>query len=95
MWSHDGRELLFAQGGGYQVARVTTDPSFSMATPTPFILKGMSANVLVRRNFDLMPDDRRVVGVVSIAQGAPGPAPSQIQVVINWFEELKRLAPPN
>jgi hypothetical protein len=42
-----------------------------------------------------MPDDRRVVGVVSIAQGAPGPAPSQIQVVINWTEELKRLAPSN
>jgi serine/threonine-protein kinase len=95
MWSHDGRELLFAQGGGYQVARVTTEPSFSLGTPTAFSLKGMSANVLERRNFDLMPDDRRVVGVVSIAQGAPGPAPSQIQVVINWFEELKRLAPSN
>jgi hypothetical protein len=55
----------------------------------------MSANVLERRNFDLMPDDHRIVGVVFIAQGAPGPAPAQIQVVINWFEELKRLAPAN
>jgi hypothetical protein len=45
------------------------------------------------RNFDIMPDGR-IIGVVNAGKTRPSaPAATQIHVVLNWFEELKRLAP--
>jgi len=47
-----------------------------------------------QRNYDLMPDGR-MLGVVSAGQSQPaGPTTPQIQVVLDWFEELKARVPP-
>jgi hypothetical protein len=43
------------------------------------------------RTYDVLPDGKHFVGVVPAGQaqaGAPGMA--QIQVVLNWFEDLKQ-----
>jgi hypothetical protein len=40
------------------------------------------------RNYDVMPDGKHLVMIA-----ASGTAGSEITVVLNWFEELKRLAP--
>ena len=43
---------------------------------------------------EVYPDGKRFVGVVAAGQTQSGaPAAPQIQVVLNWFEELKRLVP--
>jgi hypothetical protein len=39
-------------------------------------------------NYDVTPDGRFVM-----IRTEEGPAPAQINVVLNWFEELKQLAP--
>lgn len=45
-------------------------------------------------SIDGAPDGERIVGVVSADQVASGGTnASKMAVVINWFEELKRLAP--
>ena len=73
---------------------VTTKPSFSFGSPviTPrvFVERGPS----IERPYDVMPDGRFLAVVPagqSTASGAP--AAPQIQVVLNWFEELKRRVP--
>ena len=40
-------------------------------------------------NYDVSPDGERFV----MLQGVEGTRGSQISVVLNWFEELKRLVP--
>jgi eukaryotic-like serine/threonine-protein kinase len=95
MWSPNGQELFV--GGQLEVLRVqrviTTQPSFTLGNPTEQPRPGFIA-LLDARNFDIMPDGR-IIGVVhagetpSSARAAP-----QIQVVLNWFQELKARVPP-
>jgi hypothetical protein len=43
----------------------------------------------VRQNFDVSPDGQRFLMLKSAAASAP----RQLHLVVNWFEELKRLVP--
>ncbi len=51
-----------------------------------FVVTGPFAAVSSALSYDIAPDDQRFV---FIQQGKP----TQINVVLNWFEELKRLVP--
>jgi len=58
--------------------------------PTPFVERGPG----FERNNDITHDGKRFLGVVAAGQIASGtPAAPQIQVVLNWFEELKARVP--
>jgi serine/threonine-protein kinase len=94
-WSPDGKELLYGPAAGSAAAvSVTTRPSFSFGnpviTPRVFIERGPT----VERTYDVMPDGR-FLAVVAAGQNSTTGAPSapQIQVVLNWFEELKTRVP--
>jgi len=45
---------------------------------------------ILEANYDVAPDGRRFL---MIKPGGDEQAPTQINLVLNWFEELKRLAP--
>ena len=95
MWSRDGKELFFVPGPGrFMVVTVRTAPSFTATSPVAVPREFGIANPMTPRTFDIMPDGR-IVGVVAAGQSENGlPAqPQQIQVVLNWFEELKAKAP--
>jgi hypothetical protein len=48
----------------------------------------------LERQHDVMPDGRGLIAAVDVGQSeATAPVVSQLQVVLNWTEELKRLAP--
>jgi hypothetical protein len=47
----------------------------------------------VVRTFDILPDGKRFIGVVPVGQPQPGAAGFQIQVVLNWFEDVKHRVP--
>ena len=69
---------------------ITSRPSFVAGSPrvlleTPFATYG---NNLM--SYDVAPDGQRFLGIRDIN---PEPPANQINVVLNWFEELKRLAP--
>ncbi len=96
LWSPDGKELYYAPGSGLQfgVVSVTTQPSVTFGNlvpvPRPFLMFGPGA----AREYDITPDGKRFVGVVAAGQTQSGaPATPQIQVVLNWFEELKQRVP--
>jgi predicted Ser/Thr protein kinase len=99
LWSRDGRELHSQpQGGLWAVQTVTTQPSFAFSAPVMVSRGGaLGLGPAFQRNYDVMPDGR-MLGVINSAQPpSPGPAAQQIQqqiqVVLNWFEELKARVP--
>ena len=97
LWSPDGMELFVQEISRFVGRRVFTAPSLAFGNPSP--LPNVRLRVIginVERNYDILPDGR-FLGVVGEAeasgrQQAATLAP-QVQVVVNWFEELRRIAP--
>jgi hypothetical protein len=100
VWSPDGTALFFApRTGQLAVAAVTTRPTFGFGNPAevPRRFRGtVDGSALTPRSFDIMPDGR-FIGLYAPQPlaGAAGAASRQpeIHIVLNWFEELKRLVP--
>jgi serine/threonine-protein kinase len=100
VWSRDGRELLFVDpahpdNGRVGFSRVTVDARRGFAVsepervPRPFNVTG--PGIGRPRTYDILPDGR-FVGVMDEGQPGETGAP-RIEVVLNWFEELKTRAP--
>ena len=95
-WSHDGRQLFVGgrQSGALGVQTVITTQPFTLGNPEEQPRPGFITSATdFARMYDVMPDGR-IIGVVAAADTAPTSrnAP-EIHVVVNWTEELKRLAP--
>ena len=96
LWSPDGRELFFYNGGTMWAVPVETEPSFSPLNPKPLF----QGHYVVEQGtpfwpFDIAPDGERFLmrkprGTTSTDDAA---APPELVVVFNWFEELQRLVP--
>ena len=95
MWSPDGKELFYGAGPGQFVAvSVTTRPTFTFGNPVP-VSRFFSDRPAFERDTDITLDGKRFLGVVAAGQNAAAGAPAapQIQVVLNWTEELKARVP--
>jgi len=87
LWSRDGRELFYRNGERMMAVDVTTAPTFRAGTP----------RVLSEGRFLFSPNG--VAGYDVAADGRflmiqplhPDPPTNQIQVVLNWFDELRRI----
>ena len=100
-WSPDGKELFYWIGGNVRmrVVTVTTQPTLAFGNPSPISIPPYWLDTAndVTRQYDVARDGQKFVGI--IVAGAAGsteagaPAASQIQVVLNWFEELKTRVP--
>ncbi len=88
------KELFYVASPNLYVAvSVTTRPTFSFGNPVPVPSPAMRSPRF-ERNTDIMLDGKRFLGVVAAGQTASGAAAApQIQVVLNWFEELKARVP--
>ena len=73
---------------------ITTSPTFAFGTPHEIPRVGLPNQLGVTgpRNFDQLPDGKRILTVMS-GDGTRGQNPPEIQVVLNWFEELKQRVP--
>jgi eukaryotic-like serine/threonine-protein kinase len=92
-WNHNGRELFFRSGSKMMAAEVTTLPTFSVGKPK-LLFEGQYVPVqagLMSTAYDVSPDGQRFLVIKANEQAQ---APAQINVVLNWFEELKQKAPP-
>ena len=94
MWSPDGKELIYSLGPRLAAVPVTTRPTFTFGnqrevTTTRFIGRGP----LSERNHD-MALDGKLLGVVATGPDiASRSGSAQVQVVLNWMEELKQRVP--
>jgi len=101
LWSSDGTQLFYRTGKGatlyVMVVDVETDPTFTRNQPRTLFEAssagpGAFGSTTPTRSYDLAPDGRRFVMIANPAQFEQQPVTS-IHVVLNWFEELKRLVP--
>ncbi len=96
VWSRDGKELFYVPGPGRLAsATVTTQPSFAITPPTLLPPAGLQGPPRVLRNYDVMPDGARFVGITAAGDEDQSEAATgrQLHVVLNWFEELKARVP--
>jgi len=72
---------------------VQTKPTFTLTNPVA-VPRGFGiADPIDPRPYDMM-SDGRIVGLGAVGQALNESAgPAQIQVVLNWFEELRQRAP--
>ena len=90
-WSADGKELFFNSGQGQiSVVSLETKPTVTLGSPmlVTSILPNRSPNFSPRAA-DITADGR-FIGVISPDQTRTGVPTSQIQVVLNWFEDVRR-----
>ena len=89
MWSPKGDELFYRKGDQMMVVAINTQATFSAATPRVLFEGPYEPGLGLRQNYDVTPDGQQFVMV----RAAQGSGQAQINVVLNWFEELKRLVP--
>ena len=91
-WSRNGRELFFRSGSKMMAVEVTAQPTFSAGKPK-VLFEGQYLAVtpgLTGTAFDVSSDGQRFLMVKETERAAPN---AQINVVLNWSEELKRRVP--
>ena len=90
VWSPDGTELFYRSGDRMMVVPIQTDPTFRAGRPE-ILFEGRYVTSRIWRGppyYDISPDGQRFL-MIKAVEGSTG----QINVVLNWFEELKRLVP--
>jgi eukaryotic-like serine/threonine-protein kinase len=94
-WSSDGKQLFYHEPAmnRLMVVDVRTEPSFSFGPPTTLPIEG-TIHPLSQRNYDVAPDGRLLVVLPASARASePERSTQQINVVLNWTEELKQRVP--
>ena len=90
MWSPDGKELFYNSAPAQFVAvSVTTRPTFTFGNPVPLPGLFVDRGPGYERDNDITLDGKRFLTVAAGQTASGAPAAPQIQVVLNWFEELK------
>ena len=91
VWSPDGSELFYRSGNKMMVVTVETEPTLRVGKSEE-LFEGSytvsATNPGFLQYYDISPDGQRFL-MIKEEQTAAG----QINVVLNWFEELKRLVP--
>jgi Tol biopolymer transport system component len=94
MWSPDGKQLFFGPAQGrFVTAEISTQPTFTFGNPVSISRPLIELGPNVQRPYDITPDGK-LLGVISAggSDSASGVA-SRIEVVLNWFDELKQRVP--
>ncbi len=90
-WSRDGRELFYRNGNRLMAVTVQTHAGFQAGTPRLLFEGPYDLGPARTTNYDVTPDGQRFL-MIKLDEQAAGP--SQLNVVLDWFEELRRLASP-
>jgi Tol biopolymer transport system component len=97
VWASDGKELFYIPSyGRFAAVSVQTQPSVTFGNPVEMTTVAFTQSYLSPdvRNYDLMPSGKFVALVDPQEKSRSGTsAGSEIQVVLNWFEELKTRVP--
>jgi eukaryotic-like serine/threonine-protein kinase len=92
LWNRNGRELFYRNGNKMMAVEITLKPSFSPGTPK-VLFEGQYQSLpgISTPNYDVSSDGQRFLMLKADQQDTSA---RQINVVLNWFEELKQRVPP-
>ena len=88
-WSPVGNELFYRDGSHLVAVPVSTDPVLRPGVPLPLFEDRFASSGGDRTNYDVDRDGQRFL-MVSLGNVKE---PTELHLVLNWFEELKRIAP--
>jgi len=93
-WARSGRELFYEASGRIMAVAVQTSGGFSAGNPSVVVQAGGEriAATTPGRYYDVSLDGRRFL-VIRTAAPRGSTDTSRLNIVLNWSEELKRLAP--
>ncbi len=92
VWAPDSRDLFYRNGDKMMAVAIETEPELSVGTPR-LLFEGrfLSGPTWLPRNYDISTDGQRFL-MIKREQDL---VPAELIVILNWFEELKRLVPTN
>jgi eukaryotic-like serine/threonine-protein kinase len=90
VWNPKGGELFYRNGNKMMAVEVTTRGTFSAGKPKALFEGTYVPTPLSFPNYDVSPDGQHFLMLKAAGQQQ---LPDQINVVLNWFEELKQPVP--
>ena len=100
LWSPNGQELIYTGAVSLMAVEVETEPKLKLGKPKT-LFNIVDIGTIPRFGFDISPDGQRFLMVKlmestedeSQAEDPPAETPHKINIVLNWFEELKERVP--
>jgi len=89
VWARNGRELFYRNQDLMMGVAITSEEPFQASRPQPLFESPYDDAGLASRGYDVTPDGRSFIVVRSERESVA----TQVHVILNWFEELKRRAP--
>jgi hypothetical protein len=96
-WAPDGQTLYFLSPTSLMATAISTNPAFTWSTPEPVLDRASYVFLNTARQYDVGSDGSRFLMIKNAESQGDGAAAArpQINVVLNWCEELRRLVPTN
>jgi serine/threonine-protein kinase len=92
LWSLDGTEIFYRTGSHMMSVRVATTPEVKLESPQILFADAYRRSPDGSRQYDLeYPEGKRFL----MLKPAPRDDSTRLVYVHNWFDELRRLAPPD
>lgn len=91
LWARNGRRLYYRRGNQLWAVDILTEGGFEAGRPRLLFEKPGYISLSPVRGYDLSLDGQRFL-MVKLDQRKPTPA-TEMTLIQNWFEELKRLGP--
>ena len=88
MWSRDGRELFYRVGNQMMAVPIAMGPSFSPGKSRLLFEGTFSHGSPGQPDYDVTADGRFLM-----LRPTGTPAPSELRIMTNWFDELRRALP--
>ena len=96
LWSRDGREMFYRNADAVMAVSVKTDRAFSAEAPKilfhrTYVNSNFIPASLTLTSWDISPDGKRFLMMKEAASSAAAvEGPRHINIVLNWFEEVKQ-----
>ena len=100
LWSPDGRKLFYRNNDVVISASVETDQVFTVESPKilfqgTYLAANYTPGSLELTPWDISPDGKRFLMMKEPGTGeSTRGGPRRINIIVNWFEELKERVPP-
>ncbi len=99
-WSEDGLQLFYLAGGGpattVTAVAIELEPSFTPGIPEE-LFSGYFSRSFIANSYHVFGNGEKFLMLKPLEQTGESYAPADVSLVLveNWFEELRRMAPPD
>jgi serine/threonine-protein kinase len=94
LWSPNGRELFYRNGDSVMAVAVETGQTFKCGKPESLFRGTYTSLLQDMHTWDISPDGKRFLMMKEVgSNGSEAGGPRKINIVLNWFEELKQRVP--